>query len=156
MMLKMKVAAAILVPFFVAAAYGQAPPPDTAQNLPATEQTKTSEGSQNGDAQRSTIEVKPGAPVIKQKDIWDETGYLHPFTRMPRYILQDPVKAIWTSPFHTAKKDVKLMGDFRNRHWRSFNRYGSSLGEGFAELVQPIVRKYLGDLASGPHTHSYR
>ena len=54
----------------------------------------------------STIEVKPGAPVLKDKDLWNESGIVHPFLRMPRYILQDQ-KAIWTSPFHTAKKDVK-------------------------------------------------
>jgi len=50
--------------------------------------------------------VKPGPPVIKEKDLWTETGVFHPFLRMPRYILQDQ-KAIWTSPFHTAKSDVK-------------------------------------------------
>jgi membrane-associated phospholipid phosphatase len=49
--------------------------------------------------------------VIKQKDLWEGTGYFHPFVRMPGYILQDQ-KAIWTSPFHTAKKDVKLWAIF--------------------------------------------
>jgi hypothetical protein len=57
-------------------------------------------------AQSSTLEVKPGPPALKQKDIWNETGFFHPFVRMPKYILQDQ-KAIWTSPFHTAKKDAK-------------------------------------------------
>jgi len=52
------------------------------------------------------IEVKPGPPVIKDKDLWEETGVVHPFRRMPRYILHDQ-KAIWTSPFHTAKSDIK-------------------------------------------------
>src|SRR3954454_1065085 len=52
------------------------------------------------------IEVKPGPPVIKDKDLWEETGVVHPFRRMPRYILHDQ-KAIWTSPFHTAKIDIK-------------------------------------------------
>jgi membrane-associated phospholipid phosphatase len=52
------------------------------------------------------IEVKPGPQVIKNKDIWDETGVFHPFKRMPKYLLNDQ-KAIWTSPFHTAKSDVK-------------------------------------------------
>lgn len=55
---------------------------------------------------QSAIDVKPGPPAIKQKDIWDETGLFHPFVRMPKYILQDQ-KAIWTSPFHTAKDDLK-------------------------------------------------
>jgi membrane-associated phospholipid phosphatase len=57
--------------------------------------------------QRSVIEVKPGPEAIKDKDLWTETGVFHPFARMPRYILQDQ-KAIWTSPFHTAKSDVKF------------------------------------------------
>lgn len=57
-------------------------------------------------AQRSTLEVQPGPPVIKQKDLWNATGYLHPFVHMPKYILQDQ-KQIWSSPFHTAKSDVK-------------------------------------------------
>ena len=52
------------------------------------------------------IEVKPGPQVIKNKDLWDETGVIHPFKRMPKYLLSDQ-KAIWTSPFHTAKSDIK-------------------------------------------------
>jgi hypothetical protein len=60
---------------------------------------------------RSIVEVKPGAPVIKQKDIWNETGFFHPFVRMPKYLLQDQ-KAIWTSPFHTVKKDAKYWAIF--------------------------------------------
>ena len=56
--------------------------------------------------QDSAIQVEPGPPAIKQKDIWNETGIFHPFVRMPRYILQDQ-KAIWTSPIHTVKADVK-------------------------------------------------
>lgn len=62
-------------------------------------------------AQRSAIEVKPGPAVIKQKDLWERTGYFHPFIRMPKYILQDQ-KAIWTSPVHTAKSDVKYWALF--------------------------------------------
>jgi membrane-associated phospholipid phosphatase len=57
-------------------------------------------------AQGSAIDVTPGPPVIKQKDLWTGTGYLHPFARMPRYVLHDQ-KAIWTSPFHTSKSDAK-------------------------------------------------
>jgi membrane-associated phospholipid phosphatase len=56
--------------------------------------------------QASTLDVKPGPPVIKQKDLYDATGYFHPFVRMPKYVLQDQ-KAIWSSPFHTSKGDVK-------------------------------------------------
>jgi len=50
--------------------------------------------------------VQPRAEVIKQKDRWTDTGYFHPFVRMPKYIVQDQ-KAIWTGPFHTAKSDIK-------------------------------------------------
>ena len=39
--------------------------------------------------------------------MWEGSGYLHPFVRMPRYILQDQ-KAIWTSPFHTSKNNAKF------------------------------------------------
>src|SRR5580700_9806019 len=55
---------------------------------------------------QTAIKVKPGAEAIKDKDLWEKTGYIHPFRRMPRYILQDQ-KAIWTSPAHTARSDVK-------------------------------------------------
>ncbi|HLK47035.1 MAG TPA: phosphatase PAP2 family protein [Bryobacteraceae bacterium] len=50
--------------------------------------------------------VQPGPPVLKQKDIYEASGWLHPFVRMPKYVLLDQ-KAIWTSPFHTAKQDLK-------------------------------------------------
>jgi len=93
--------------------FGQTPSPgpDVQTQPPAQEQTKPSGDNQQGAAQRSTLEVQPGSPVIKQKDLWDASGYFHPFMRMPMYILQDQ-KAIWTSPFHTAKKDVKFWAIF--------------------------------------------
>jgi membrane-associated phospholipid phosphatase len=50
--------------------------------------------------------VKPGTQAIKPKDYQDASGYFHPFTRMAGFVLQDQ-KAIWTSPFHTSKKDAK-------------------------------------------------
>lgn len=59
----------------------------------------------------TAIKVKPGAEAIKDKDLWEKTGYFHPFRRMPRYILQDQ-KAIWTSPVHTAKSDIKWWAIF--------------------------------------------
>jgi membrane-associated phospholipid phosphatase len=54
----------------------------------------------------TAIKVKPGAEAIKDKDLWEKTGYLHPFRRMPKYVWQDQ-KAIWSSPVHTARSDVK-------------------------------------------------
>jgi len=61
--------------------------------------------------EHSALKVKPGSEVIKPKDLWTDTGYFHPFIRMPKYILQDQ-KAIWTSPFHTAKSDIKYWAIF--------------------------------------------
>jgi len=61
--------------------------------------------------EHSALKVKPGSEVIKQKDLWTDTGYFHPFLRMPKYMLQDQ-KAIWTSPFHTAKPDIKYWAIF--------------------------------------------
>ncbi|MBZ5620739.1 MAG: phosphatase PAP2 family protein [Acidobacteriia bacterium] len=77
--------------------FGQAPAP---QNPP--QDSPQSQDQSN----RSVLEVKPGAEAIKNKDLWEKTGYFHPFVRMPKYILQDQ-KAIWTSPFHTARSDIK-------------------------------------------------
>jgi membrane-associated phospholipid phosphatase len=61
--------------------------------------------------QSPVISVTPGPKVIKPKDLWDGSGYFHPFGRMPRYILRDQI-AIWTSPFHTDKSDVKWWAIF--------------------------------------------
>jgi membrane-associated phospholipid phosphatase len=63
------------------------------------------------DKNNSAIQVKPGGEAIKNKDLWEKTGYIHPFKRMPKYIAQDQ-KAIWTSPFHTAKRDAKFWAIF--------------------------------------------
>ena len=58
-----------------------------------------------GEAARSTLEVKPGSPTIKTKDIVGEKSWA-PWKRLPRYILNDQ-KHIWSSPFHTSQADVK-------------------------------------------------
>ena len=52
------------------------------------------------------IGVQPGPKAINNKDTWENSGWVRPFTRMPAYILNDQ-KAIWTSPFHTSKSDIK-------------------------------------------------
>ena len=52
-----------------------------------------------------------GPQAIQHKDLWEKTGYFHPLRRMPRYIWRDQ-KAIWTSPFHTAKSDIKWWAIF--------------------------------------------
>jgi len=94
---EMKLPAVLVLSTFATIALGQTPPENNAAG--------------NGTSQRSTIEVKPGPPAIKQKDIWNETGFFHPFVRMPKYILQDQ-KSIWTSPFHTATQDTKWWAIF--------------------------------------------
>jgi len=71
------------------------------------DQSKPPEATPEPEANRSVIQPKPGGEAIKPKDLYEGTGYFHPFVRMPRYIWQDQ-KAIWTSPFHSSKKDVKL------------------------------------------------
>ena len=103
--------------FFASTAFSQVPPPDTSSNggqSLAAAQTKPHAEEQEkppDSAQTSTLEVKPGSPVLKQKDLWDGTGILHPLMRMPKYIFQDQ-KAIWTSPFHTSKQDIKFWAVF--------------------------------------------
>uniref|UniRef100_Q025P4 Phosphoesterase, PA-phosphatase related n=1 Tax=Solibacter usitatus (strain Ellin6076) TaxID=234267 RepID=Q025P4_SOLUE len=57
------------------------------------------------------IEVKPGSEAIKNKDFYEKTGWLHPFRRMPAYVVHDQ-KAVWTSPVHTAKSDIKWWAIF--------------------------------------------
>ena len=102
----------VLLFFFAFGTFAQTAPPDNNPSVPPPpeEQAKpddTPQKKSSDEAQRSVVEVKAGPPVIKEKDLWDGTGYFHPFVRMPKYILQDQ-KAIWTSPFHTASKDVKF------------------------------------------------
>src|SRR5579859_2204111 len=79
------------------------------------EQTSSTEPESSADpaqtasepeANRSVVKPAPGGEVIKAKDLYEATGYFHPFVRMPNYIWQDQ-KAIWTSPFHTSKRDMK-------------------------------------------------
>jgi membrane-associated phospholipid phosphatase len=101
----------------------QQPPVPDAQQRPPTEQTAPPQEPQPEGAQpqgvqpqaaqpqqpianRSAIQVKRGGEALKNKDFWEASGIFHPFVRMPRYILQDQ-KAIWTSPFHTKKQDIK-------------------------------------------------
>lgn len=81
--------------------------------LPGISQTQSpdSRAEAADEAPKTALEVAPGSPVIKSKDFWNETGYLHPFLRMPQYILHDQ-KDIWLSPFHTKKSDAKYWAIF--------------------------------------------
>src|SRR6185436_11713240 len=61
--------------------------------------------------EQTAIQVTPSTPVIQQKDFWDQSGVFHPFLRMPRFVAHDQA-AIWTSPVHTAKGDIKWWAIF--------------------------------------------
>jgi hypothetical protein len=99
----------LLIGFLVSAmtATAQTPATDDQQPQTTTQQQTTPEAQpkdQNRD--RSVLNVKPGAEAIKPKDYYERSGTLHPFRRMPKFILVDQYK-IWTSPFHTSKSDAK-------------------------------------------------
>ena len=55
---------------------------------------------------RSVLSVSPGTEALKEKDLFEKSGYLHPFRRMPKFVLMDQ-RRIWTSPFHTSRDDIK-------------------------------------------------
>lgn len=63
-----------------------------------------------GEASRSTLEVKPGKPAIKTEELIQQKK-ISPWAHFPRHLLSDQ-KSIWTSPFHTSKKDLKWWGIF--------------------------------------------
>lgn len=77
--------------------------------IPCIGQAQATSGSPQED--RSALSVQPGGQVLKRKDLWTDTGYFHPFVRMPKYMVQDQ-RAIWSSPFHTVKSDVKYWAIF--------------------------------------------
>jgi len=59
----------------------------------------------------SVLGVTPGTEALKEKDLYEQSGYLHPFRRMPKFVLVDQ-KRIWTSPFHTSHSDIKWWAIF--------------------------------------------
>jgi len=71
---------------------------------------KENQAAAEGNGSRSTLEVQPGPPTLKTKDITKERK-LAPWMRLPRYIAHDQ-KAIWTSPFHTSKANAKWWAIF--------------------------------------------
>jgi membrane-associated phospholipid phosphatase len=84
--------------------------PQTADNN--SQQPNTSQQpSANRSTNPSALGVKPGTEALKNKDLYEATGYWHPFRRMPKFILTDQ-KRIWTSPFHTKKSDIKYWAIF--------------------------------------------
>jgi len=99
--MKVLLCALLLLP---ASAQDQRKPTPAVQNQPQEDRAPANANGEN--VNRSVIKPEPGALAIKPKDYWDATGYFHPFGRMGGYVLYDQ-KAIWTSPFHTSKKDAK-------------------------------------------------
>jgi membrane-associated phospholipid phosphatase len=85
----------------------QAPPDQPPPSPGPTPQTGTPSQQQN----RSALGVAPGTQAIKDKDLYEQSGMLHPFRRMPKFALTDQEK-IWTSPFHTSHKDIKWWAIF--------------------------------------------
>ena len=78
--------------------------PQAGQTPPAVEgQTPSAPAEQQN---RSVLGVTPGTEALKEKDFYEKSGYWHPFTRMPKFVLVDQ-KRIWTSPFHTSRSDIK-------------------------------------------------
>ncbi len=69
-------------------------------------QSQTPLSAQPQTQNRSVLGVGPGTQAIKDTDLFEKTGYWHPFVRMPRFVLVDQ-KRIWTSPFHTSRNDAK-------------------------------------------------
>jgi membrane-associated phospholipid phosphatase len=85
-----------------------------AQNANAQQASPQQENTQQPPANRATssaLGVTPGTEALKNKDLYEASGYLHPFRRMPKFILTDQ-KRIWTSPFHTKKSDAKYWAIF--------------------------------------------
>jgi membrane-associated phospholipid phosphatase len=81
--------------------------PVAAQEQPGDSTPPSVQTEQKG----SVLEVEPGTAALKNKDFYGSSGYFHPFRRMTRFVLVDQ-KKIWTSPFHTSKKDAKWWAIF--------------------------------------------
>jgi len=74
-------------------------------NQAAAQQNQSAQDQNEAD-RSAPLGVRPGGEAIKNKDLYERTGYFHPFVRMPKYVLIDQ-KKIWTSPFHTPKHEIK-------------------------------------------------
>ena len=120
---------------------------------------------------QTAIQVKPATPVIQQKDLWDQSGIVHPFRRMPRFVARDQA-AIWTSPIHTAKSDIKWWAIFGGAtaalvvaDWRivkqlpnsntqvSISTWGSRIGSAYSLIPMSAGFYFIG---SGTHNEHLR
>ena len=100
----MKIACTLLTLMLAVPAFGQA----QAQTEPDGNQAQDQAHDQGAarEANPSALGVAPGTEAIKNKDLYEQSGFWHPFRRMPGFVLTDQ-KRIWTSPFHTSRKDAK-------------------------------------------------
>ncbi len=83
---------------------------DEQQDKQAQKQAKQEQQPTNGEASRSTLEVKPGKPAIKTEELIKEKK-VSPWAHFPRHLLSDE-KSIWTSPFHTSRSNLKYWAIF--------------------------------------------
>jgi membrane-associated phospholipid phosphatase len=95
----------LCVTFLLPALFAQTDPPQAPASDTASED-KPPANSAGQSVDRSVVKPKPGSEAIKPKDYSDSTGYLHPFVRMGNYVVSDQ-KSMWTSPFHTSRKQAK-------------------------------------------------
>ena len=58
------------------------------------------------------LEVKPGEKAIKNKDLWEKSGYFHPFLRMPKFIHSGPEGHL-DEPLPHREERHQVVGDFR-------------------------------------------
>jgi membrane-associated phospholipid phosphatase len=70
------------------------------------DQDKPPANAQGQSADQAVLKPKPGQEAIKPKDYHDVSGYWHPMLRMGTFVVHDQA-TMWTSPFHTSKKDAK-------------------------------------------------
>ena len=85
--------------------------------LPGFSQSADGNGDSGNAPQQngSVLNVQPGAQAIKPKDRFDNTGYLHPFVRMPRFVLTDQ-KTNLDQPVSHQQEGLEMVGDFWRRH----------------------------------------
>jgi membrane-associated phospholipid phosphatase len=108
------------------------------------------------------ITVQPGPEAIRNKDLYEKSGWLLPFSRMPAYVIHDQ-KAIWTSPLHTAKSDIKWWAIFGGAtaaliatdHWTvdhlpnsssqvSVSTWGSRFGSAYSVIPVSAAFYFIG------------
>ena len=81
-------------------------PPVQDQTAAPSPQPTPPDASATQQPTQSVLGITPGTQALKEKDLFEGPGYVHPFTRMPKFVFMDQ-RRIWTSPFHTSRNDIK-------------------------------------------------